>query len=98
MTGLVLHFSGTLNPAQAQNLVAYQLIMAGRDKKFGTRDDKRVALASATYDGTAHNVTLIPKQAFNEIQLQQLTVNSALLGQTGCDFVATLKGKSVTIA
>jgi hypothetical protein len=111
VTGLVLQFSDTLNPAQAQNLADYQLAMTGRDKKFGTRDDKRVALASARYDGSAHTVTLIPKQAFNEMQLQQLTVKSALLrdslgrlidgnddGQPGGDFVATLKGKSVTIA
>jgi hypothetical protein len=111
VTGLVLQFSDALKPAQAQNLAAYQLVMAGRDKKFGTRDDKRVALASARYDGSAHTVTLIPKQAFNEMQLQQLTVKSALLrdslgrlidgnddGQPGGDFVATLNGTSVTIA
>jgi hypothetical protein len=111
VTGLVLQFSDALKPAQAQNLAAYQLVMAGRDKKFGTRDDKRVALALARYDGTAHTVTLIPKQAFNEMQLQQLTVKSALLrdslgrlidgnddGQAGGDFVATLNGTSVTIA
>ena len=98
VTGIVLQFSGALNPAQAQNLAAYQLVTPGRDKKFGTRDDKRVALASARYDGSTHTVTLIPKQAFNKMQLQQLTVESALLGQPGGDFVATLKGKSVTIA
>jgi hypothetical protein len=52
-----------------------------------------------------------PKQAFNKTQLQQLRVKSAFLtdtygrpidgnhdGQLGGDFVATLKGKSVTIA
>jgi hypothetical protein len=97
VTGIVLQFSDALNPAQAQNLAAYQLVTPGRDKKFGTRDDKRVALASARYDGSTHTVTLIPKQAFNKMQLQQLTVESALLGQPGGDFVATLKGKSVTI-
>jgi hypothetical protein len=79
--------------------------MAGRDKKFGARDDKRVALASATYDASAHTVTLIPNQAFNTMQLQQLTVKSALLSDSlgrpidgNHNFVATLKGKSVTIA
>ena len=97
VTGIVLQFSDALNPAQAQNLAAYQLVTPGRDKKFGTRDDKRVALASARYDGSTHTVTLIPKRAFNKMQLQQLTVESALLGQPGGDFVATLKGKSVTI-
>jgi hypothetical protein len=98
VTGIVLQFSDALNPAQARNLAAYQLVTPGRDKKFGTRDDKRVALASARYDGSTHTVTLIPKQAFNKMQLQQLTVESALLGLPGADFVATLKGKSVTIA
>src|SRR5262249_53726449 len=110
-TGLVVQLTGAVNRGGAQALAAYQLVMAGRDKRFGTRDDKRVALASARYDAVAHTATLIPKTAFNTTQLQQLRVKSALLtdslgrpidgnhdGQPGGDFVATLKGKSITIA
>ena len=42
VTGLVLQFSGDLNPAQAKSLAPYQLTMPGKDKKFGTKDDKKV--------------------------------------------------------
>jgi RHS repeat-associated protein len=110
-TGLVLQFSEAVNAAQAQNLAAYQLSMAGKDKKFGTKDDKIVPLASATYNATAHTVTLIPRQAFNKTQLQQLRVKAPFLhdslgrvidgnhdGQPSGDFVATVKGKAVTVA
>ena len=81
-TGLVLHFIGALNPSQAQSLTAYQLVMAGRDKTFGTKDDKNVKLASATYNALAYTVTLIPKQAFNKTQLQQLRIKSAFLSDS----------------
>ena len=47
-TTLVLTFSEDLDPARATNLANYRLVTPGRDKKFGTRDDKVVALLSAT--------------------------------------------------
>jgi len=84
--------------------------MAGRDKKFGTRHDKNVPLASATYNASAHTVRLIPKQAFNKTQLQQLRVKAAFLsdicgrpldgnhdGQPGGDFTASMSKNKVTI-
>ena len=43
-TGLLIQFSGELNSAAAQNLAAYKLLTAGKNKKFGT---KSVKLASA---------------------------------------------------
>jgi hypothetical protein len=100
-TGLVLQFSDALNPVQAQSLAPYQLVTAGKDKIFGTKDDMSVKLASANYNASAHQVTLVPKQAFNRTQLQRLRVRAALLsdslgrsidgnhdGQPGGDFVA----------
>ncbi len=108
-TGLVLQFSDALNMTQAQSLAPYQLSMLGKDKKFGTKDDKGVKLASAIYNTTTHTVTLIPKQAFNKNQLQQLRVKSAFLtdtygrpidgnhvGQAGGDYVANLSKNKVT--
>ncbi len=111
-TGLVLQFSSALNMTQAQSLAPYQLSMPGKDKKFGTKDDKGVKLGSAAYNATTHTVTLIPKQAFSKNQLQQLRVKSAFLtdafgrpidgnhdGQPGGDYVANLsKGKVTPLA
>jgi hypothetical protein len=84
--------------------------MAGRDKKFGTRDDKNVKLASTTYNASAYTVTLIPKQALNKTQLQQLRIRPVSLtdsfgrpidgnhdGQPGGNAVALLKRRGVTI-
>jgi hypothetical protein len=83
--------------------------MPGTDKKFGTRDDKNVTLASAAYNRIAHTVTLITKQAFNKSQLKQLRVKTSFLtdtirraidgnhdGEPGGDFVATLSKNKVT--
>ncbi len=47
---LTIEFSGALDAASAQNLAAYRLVTAGRDKKFGTKDDKVIRLASASYN------------------------------------------------
>ncbi len=49
----MLDFSEALDPASAVNLANYRLVTAGRDKKFGTKDDKVVALRSATYNPTS---------------------------------------------
>ena len=73
---LVVSFSGALDPGHAQDLRDFQLVAAGRDKKFGTRDDKRAALASATYDPVAHTVTLTPRGKLPNQKLQ-LSITAA---------------------
>jgi hypothetical protein len=70
-----------------------------------------VPLSSAIYDPTAHTIALFPKGKYNRAQPEQLRITASLLtdglgrpidenhdGQPGGDFVATLKGKTVTIA
>ncbi|MDG3005035.1 FG-GAP-like repeat-containing protein [Paludisphaera mucosa] len=59
-TTLVVAFSQDMNPQSASSLANYVLTTAGRDGRFGTRDDVTVALASAVYDATARTVTLSP--------------------------------------
>jgi hypothetical protein len=110
MTGLVLQFSGALNPAQAQNLAAYQLL-SGKVKKSRTTFNKTVLLSSAIYSASAHTVTLIPRSRLNLAQPEQLRITGSLLtdslgrsldvnydGQPGGDLVAIIKGKTVTMA
>ena len=86
-TPLVLTFSEELNPARAVNLANYRLVTAGRDKKFGTKDDKVVALRSATYNPTTHTVTLLPRQKLAVSVEYRLTVNG-----TSATGVADLAG------
>lgn len=44
---LLIRFSRELNSATATNLKNYKFISAGKDKKFGTKDDKVVTIKSA---------------------------------------------------
>jgi hypothetical protein len=61
-TPIVLTFGAALNATQAQNLNNYHLVNIGADDRLGTADDRNVPLLSATYNATAHTVTLIPSQ------------------------------------
>jgi hypothetical protein len=57
-TTLVATFSQTLDAAAAGNVGNYVLTSAGADGRFGTRDDRNIALASAGYNAQAKTVTL----------------------------------------
>ena len=74
-TPVVLTFSEDLDLARATNLVNYLLVTSGRDKKFGTSDDKKVALRSASYNPTARTVTLLPRKKLAASVKYRLTVN-----------------------
>lgn len=60
-TLLLIGFSEPLNPATAENLNNYVLVYAGPDGRIGTRDDRLIALASATYDAASQTVVLAPR-------------------------------------
>jgi hypothetical protein len=109
-TGLVLQFSGTLNPVQAMSLGDYHLV-SGKTRKGHTTYSKTLALRSATYSPAAHTVTLIPKNKLSAAQPDELIVTGSVLtdtlgqpidgnhdGQPGGNFEAIFKGKSLTIA
>lgn len=51
-------FSAPIDTAGAQSSTDYRLVAAGRDKKFGTRDDKAVPLGGATYNAQTRTVRL----------------------------------------
>ena len=85
-TPLVLTFSEDLDPPALRPLANYRLVTAGRDKKFGTKDDKVVALRSATYNPTTHTVTLVPRKKLAVATKYRLTVNGT--SATGVDDLA----------
>ena len=70
---LVVSFGGALDQGTAENLNDYHLIAAGRDEKFGTRDDKKVTLTPPIYDASNHTVTLMPKSTVPN-QMLKLTI------------------------
>jgi hypothetical protein len=57
---IVLTFGASLDPARAQNTSNYQISQAGKDKRFGTADDKVIPVGSAVYDAALGTVTLRP--------------------------------------
>ena len=77
---MVLTFSEDLDRARAANLANYHVVTPGRDKRFGTRDDKVVALLSAVYDPTAWTVTLVLRKKLTVSGQYQLTVNGTSPG------------------
>jgi C1A family cysteine protease len=96
---LAVTFSGALDPGSAGKLAGYSLGTAGKDKKFGTRDDKRVALASVSHNPGAHTVMLRPRGTVPKQKLQ-LRICAAIVrdaqgrpldgdrdGQPGGDFL-----------
>ncbi len=68
-----LVFSGPLDAASAKNRAGYWLVLPGRDRVFGTRDDRRVRFRTAAYAVGANTVRLVPsvrlttRQAFEVV-------------------------------
>lgn len=100
-----LAFNRALNPASAQNPSNYTLTAAGRDRRFGTRDDVRVRIGSASYNAATNSVTLTPRGRFQANLAYQLRVVGSGLtdaagrpldgnrdGTPGGDALANLRG------
>ncbi|MBI1324184.1 hypothetical protein GC170_13500 [bacterium] len=72
---LVVSFSQDMDSQSASRLSNYLLVSAGRDGRFGTRDDRGVPLASAIYDTSTRTVTLSPASRTLPLhQLYRLTI------------------------
>jgi hypothetical protein len=107
---LVVNFSGRLDQGSAVNLGDYRLVAAGKDQRFGTRDDKPLPLVSAAYDPAAHTVTLTPRGTVPKQTLQLSITASSLLdaseqpidgnrdGQPGGGFAATFGNAGIRLA
>jgi glucose/arabinose dehydrogenase len=60
VSSVALSFSGALDPSSARSRTSYWLVLPGRDKVFGTRDDRRYRFRSAAYSVSSSTVTLVP--------------------------------------
>ncbi|WP_435021785.1 Calx-beta domain-containing protein [Tundrisphaera sp. TA3] len=109
---IAVGFGRALNAGSAINLGNYRLIGAGRDRRFGTRDDVRLNLASASYDAATNTVTLSPnrKVSLTSGPVQLRVIGAGLLdgsgrpvdgnrdGRVGGDLLATINKKRVTLS
>jgi hypothetical protein len=93
-------FDGKLDAVSAQKLTSYILVQAGRDRRFGTKDDRRITLASVKYDAARSVVTLRTKTTFRASDRLQLRLLASRIhdsegrpidgnrdGRTGGDYV-----------
>ncbi|QEH37901.1 CotH protein [Aquisphaera giovannonii] len=77
VTGLALAFSEPIAGGTATNVDAYRLVQAGRDRKFGTKDDVVVRLRSATLDGSGTHVILAARKKLQANRKYQLQVSGS---------------------
>ncbi len=59
---LVLTFDRPMGTARAEDRANYRLLAPGPDGRLGTRDDRPMPIASATYDAALRTVTLAPRR------------------------------------
>jgi cyclophilin family peptidyl-prolyl cis-trans isomerase len=61
VTSINLTFSDALNATTASRLSNFQIISsAGRDKRFGTKDDVLFKVASVKYNASTRTITIVP--------------------------------------
>jgi hypothetical protein len=64
LTSLSIQVDSLLDPASVANLASYNLRLPGRDRRFGTRDDRIVRFQRVTYDPTANLIVLVARRPF----------------------------------
>jgi hypothetical protein len=79
VTGAVITFSKRLNPTTAQNLLnyGYSIRTAGRDRIFGTGDDRLVGITSAVYNDATRSVALSFSRIIHPTLPFQLAIDAA---------------------
>jgi hypothetical protein len=106
---LEVGFSGALDTSTVTSLDGMRLVAAGKDKKFGTKDDVSLLQGSVTYDTTAHSLSLrlkniafkpplqfsIPNGTIHDTSGQALDGNRD--GAPGGSFIVAFSGAGITI-
>jgi hypothetical protein len=72
---IVIHFSGALDAAEADNVGTYRLVTAGKRGSFTARNSRSIALRSAAYDPATTTVILTARKHFPLTKPIQLTVH-----------------------
>ena len=82
-TFVAIAFNAALDPTRAQDVSNYELIGPGRDGRFGTRDDIRYVIASATYDEATQRVVLAPSRLLALRSNYRVIVRDGVTGANG---------------
>jgi glucose/arabinose dehydrogenase len=72
VSSVTLSFSGPLDPSSARSRTSYWLVLPGRDRVFGTRDDRRYRFRSDAYSASSGTVTLVPSVRITSRQTFQV--------------------------
>lgn len=83
ITSIGIELTGLVDPASAARISNYRIVAAGRDGRFGTRDDRAVNLRSAIVSFNRRAITLTPRQSMATNQRYQLTVLDTVLDSIG---------------
>ncbi len=81
--GFSIAFSEPMDPAWASVPRMYRLRVAGRDQRFGTRDDRDMRIVTASYDPLARSVFLRAAGRIGLAQPVQLLVNGGVRSTSG---------------
>ncbi|MBI3463815.1 MAG: hypothetical protein HY000_12275, partial [Planctomycetes bacterium] len=80
---IILKASEELAPAPAADRRNYTLVAAGKDRRFGTRDDRPIPVRSVTYDPAEWTVTVTPAKPIAANQLFRIAVSNNLTDLAG---------------
>jgi glucose/arabinose dehydrogenase len=69
---LVVSFDGPIDPSTARIRDRYWIVLPGRDRKFGTRDDRIYRFRTAVYSAATNSVRLVPSIQIPPRQMFQL--------------------------
>jgi hypothetical protein len=109
LTSVQITFSEPMNGPLAGSLASYRIVSAGRDRRFGTKDDKPKRLRAAVYDPATRTVTIRPAGQLALGQPLRLVINDSAGvtdeagnrldgnrdGRPGGDYAATLSKRGV---
>jgi hypothetical protein len=108
-TTLVVTFSQPMDAASVQDLANYQLVLAGPDHHFGTRDDRAIRIKAVQYNTASETATIRPAHRLPLRREFQLTIvgtpptglkgisglflDGAGTGETGTNYVIVINDK-----
>ena len=83
ITGVTVEFTQTLDTSSATRTANYLIVNAGRDGRFGTRDDRTVRVRSVRVSADRKSVVLSPQATLVRNQSYRLTVLDSVLDSLG---------------
>jgi hypothetical protein len=108
-TTLVVSFTQPMDATSVEDLANYQLVSAGPDHRFGTRDDRPILISFLQYNAATQSVTVRPAHRLPLHRDFQLTIvgappsglksteglflDGAGNGQAGTDYVIVISDK-----